>query len=151
MFSLFKKKPFFTPEQNEQIVQAIKDAEKHTSGEIRVFIESKCRFLDPLDRAKEIFDKLKMSETTHRNAVLLYVALKDRQLAVYADKGIHEKEGEEKWVQAVNIMIHHFNKDNYSAGISHCITEIGDALNEHFPFDELTNKNELPDEIIFGK
>lgn len=151
MFSFFKKKPFFTPAENELIVQAIRDAEKHTSGEIRVFVESKCRFIDPLDRAKEIFVQLKMDATVNRNAVLLYVALKDRQLAVFADQGIHEKEGEETWVEAVNIMIHHFNKDNYAEGIANCIKEIGDALAEHFPYDEATDKNELPDEIIFGK
>ena len=151
MFSFFNKKPLFTPEQNEIVVNAIKDAEKHTSGEIRVFIESKCKFIDPLDRAKEIFAELKMDATIYRNAVLLYVALKDRQLAVFADKGIHEKEGEEKWREAVNIMIHHFNKENYTDGISHCIKEIGEALQEHFPHDPSTNKNELPDEIIFGK
>lgn len=151
MFSFFKKRHFFTPEQNDHIVQSIKEAEKHTSGEVRVFIESHCRFMDPLDRAKEIFEQLQMHATTYRNAVLLYVALKDRQLAVYADQGIHEKTGEEQWQMAVNTMIHHFNKENYSVGISKCILEIGEALQEHFPFDPTTNKNELPDEIIFGK
>lgn len=151
MFSFFKKKPFFTAAENELIVQAIRDAEMHTSGEVRVFVESKCRFIDPLDRAKEIFTQLKMDATASRNAVLLYVALKDRQLAVYADQGIHEKEGEATWVDAVNTMIHHFNKDNYADGIANCIKEIGDTLADHFPYDAATDKNELPDEIIFGK
>lgn len=151
MFSLFKKKPLFTPEQNHLVVQAIQEAERHTSGEVRVFVESKCSYLDPLDRAIEIFDQLKMAATFNRNAVLLYVALKDRQLAVYADKGIHEIVGEQHWQMAVNTMIHHFNKENYVEGISSCVRQIGDALNEHFPYDANTAKNELPDDIIFGK
>ncbi len=62
MFPLFKKKPLFSPEENELIVQSIRDAERQTSGEIRVFVESKCRFIDPLDRAKEIFTNLKMNQ-----------------------------------------------------------------------------------------
>ena len=95
--SLFKKKEFFSQEENEKIVQSIRDAEKCTSGEVRVFVESKCKFLDPLDRALEIFADLKMENTEDRNAVLVYVALKDRQLAVYADKGIHEKVGDQFW------------------------------------------------------
>ena len=79
MFSLSKKKQFFSKEENEIIVQSIRDAEKQTSGEIRIFVESKCRFIDPLDRAYEIFTQLKMDKTDNRNGVLFYVALKDKQ------------------------------------------------------------------------
>jgi uncharacterized membrane protein len=148
---LFKKKDFFSKEENEKIVQSIRDAEKCTSGEVRVFVESKCKFLDPLDRALEIFAELKMENTEHRNAVLVYVALKDRQLAVYADKGIHEKVGDQFWQEVVRTILSHFNKENYAEGISQCIKEIGDALQQNFPFDKDTDKNQLPDEITFVK
>ena len=151
IFPFFKKKQFFSPADNEKIVQAIRNAEMHTSGEIRVFVESRCRFMDPMDRALEIFANLKMEQTEQRNAVLLYIALKDRQLAVYGDKGIHEKVGDEFWNAAVKKIIAHFNKDDYASGISNCVTEIGESLQLHFPYDEGTDKNELPDEIIFGK
>ena len=149
--SLFKKKKFFSQEENEKIVAAIRSAEKSTSGEVRVFVESRCKFIDPLDRALEIFAELKMENTHDRNAVLLYVALKDRQLAIYADKGIHEKVGQQFWEEEVNKILLHFDKENYAEGISNCITKIGEALVENFPFDKDTDKNELPDEIIFGR
>jgi uncharacterized membrane protein len=146
-----KKKEFFSKEDNEIIVQAIRDAEHQTSGEVRVFVESKCRYMDALDRAVEIFASLKMKKTEQRNAVLVYVAIKDRQLAVYGDSGIHEKTGDDYWKAAVYNMLSHFNKDNYAAGIAHCVTMIGEALRENFPYDKEHDKNELPDEIIFGK
>ena len=107
--------------------------------------------MDPLDRAVEIFAKLKMQNTAQRNAVLVYVAIKDRQLAVYGDTGIHKKTGDDYWKAAVNNMVSHFNKENYAVGIANCVTMIGKALQEHFPYDEDLDKNELPDEIIFGK
>jgi len=151
MFPFRSKKQFFSPADNEKIVQSIRDAEMRTSGEIRVFIESRCRFIDPMDRALEIFANLKMEQTECRNAVLLYIALKDRQLAVYGDKGIHEKVGDEFWNAAVKKIIAHFNQDNYAEGISNCVTEIGASLQQHFPYDKTLDKNELPDEIIFGK
>lgn len=151
LFPFFKKKEFFSEEEKEEIVHAIKDAEVQTSGEIRVYIESHCRFIDPVERAVEVFNSLQMDKTDLRNAVLIYVALKDRQLAVYGDSGIHEKTGDEFWKAAVDIMLHHFNKENYSKGISHIVTEIGDTLKLYFPYDKDTDKNELPDEIIFGK
>ena len=151
MFPFRKKKEFFSAEENKIIVEAIRNAELCTSGEVRVYVESKCRFVDPLDRALEIFAELKMQKTEQRNAVLVYVAIKDRQLAVYGDTGIHEKTGDEYWKAAVNNMLSHFNKENFADGIANCVTMIGEALQQHFPYDKEVDKNELPDEIIFGK
>ncbi|MDQ6757175.1 MAG: TPM domain-containing protein [Bacteroidota bacterium] len=151
MFPLFKKKEFFSLDEKEKIVQSIRDAEKCSSGEIRIYAESRCKFIDPLDRATEIFSELKMDNTQDRNAVLLYVALKDRQLAIYADKGIHDKVGTQFWEESVNKILLHFDKKNYTNGIVNCISEIGNALKENFPYNNETDKNELPDEIIFGR
>jgi uncharacterized membrane protein len=153
MFSLFKKKAvdFFSAADKELIVQAIKDAEMRTSGEVRVYIESRCTYVDPLRRAVELFQELKMHETASRNAVLVYMATKDRQLAVFGDEGIHQKVGHEFWNREVQKMLQHFNKKDYGMGISTVVRAIGEALVLHFPYNEATDKNELPDEIVFGK
>ena len=151
MFSFFKKKPFFSKEENDRIVTAIREAEKRTSGEVRVFVESRCRFIDPLDRAVEIFDTLEMEKTHLHCAVLVYVAIKDRQLAVYGDSGINAKTGHQYWEDEVSKMVSLFNKENYVEGIINCVNDIGQALQHFFPYDKLEDKNELPDEIIFGK
>lgn len=151
MFSIFKKKQFFTAQEREQIVAAIRDAEQRTSGEIRTFIENRCKYMDALDRAAELFFNLQMDKTNDRNAVLLYIALKDRQLAVFGDEGIHRKVGAEYWNQEVNLLVRNFNKENYAEGIRQCVTDIGEALHQHFPYNKTTDKNELPDDIIFGK
>jgi len=153
MLSLFKRKAehFFSPQEKQNIVQAIQQAEHNTSGEIRIYIESKCRFVNALDRALEIFNKLNMHTTQQRNAVLLYVAIKDRQLAVYGDVGIHQKVGDTFWNEAVAKIIAAFNKEDYAKGIAQMIIEIGQALQHHFPYDAKTDINELPDDIVFGK
>jgi uncharacterized membrane protein len=149
--SLFPPKRLLPAEDEQLVVQAIQASEKRTSGEIRVYIEGRCRFVDPLDRAVEIFDALKMYETAERNAVLVYVAVKDRQLAVFADKGIHAKAGPQFWPDTVKTMLQHFNRQQYGAGIAGMVTQIGEALHTHFPYDGKTDKNELPDDIVFGK
>ena len=153
MLELFKKKAprFFSTEDQDKIVQAIKNAELQTSGEVRVYIESRCRFMDAIDRASELFFGLKMQETAQRNGVLVYVAMKDRQLAVFADEGIYQREGRDFWNGAVKKMLQHFNKENYPEGIATVVQEIGSVLSRHFPYDGATDKNELPDEIVFGK
>jgi uncharacterized membrane protein len=152
MFSFFRKKiSFFTEEQKHMVVKAIQHAEKNTSGEVRVFIESRCRWVDAIDRAAEIFFSLKMDKTEQRNAVLVYVAMKDRQLAVFGDAGIHEKVGNEYWNKVVTEMLTGFNSNNYSESIANCVIQIGQALQQEFPYNKDTDKNELPDDIVFGK
>lgn len=152
MFSLFKKnKQLFPEEDTRLIVKAIRQAEKSTSGEVRVFVENRCSWMDALDRAAELFFGLKMDKTELRNGVLVYIALKDHQLAVFGDEGIHRKVGSEYWNNIVKEMLASFNKQDYSKGIAECVIQIGDALQKHFPYERDTDKNELPDEIVFGR
>jgi uncharacterized membrane protein len=151
MFSFFKKKDFFTAEEQQLIIESIRNAERMTSGEVRVFVESKCSYMDAIDRAAELFFQLEMQKTDDRNAVLLYVAMKDRQLAVFGDEGIHHKVGNEYWNNEVHKMISNFNRENYAAGIVEVVKDIGAALTKNFPFNNDTDKNELPDDIVFGK
>ena len=147
----FRRKDFFSETEKQLIVSSIQAAEKQTSGEIRVFVESRCKYVDPLDRAAEIFAGLKMEETAARNGVLVYVAIRDRQLALLGDKGIHEKVGAEFWNKEVKLILSHFNRADYAAGIAHVVEEIGEALRTHFPYDKDGDINELPDDIVFGK
>jgi uncharacterized membrane protein len=149
--SLFKRKEFFTDEEKQSIVDAVRMAEQRTSGEVRVFVESHCRYVNAIDRAVEIFENLQMQRTELRNATLVYVAIKDRQLAVFGDEGIHQKVGNEYWANEVVKMINAFNRDNIAEGIRQCVLNIGEALAMHFPYDRGTDKNELPDDIVFGK
>ena len=151
MFSFFKKKNFFTAEEQQLIIEAIQNAERMTSGEVRVFVESKCSYMDAIDRAAELFFQLEMQKTDDRNAVLVYVAMKDRQLAVFGDEGIHKRVGNEYWSTEVKKMISNFNRENYAAGIAEVVKDIGTALTKNFPFNNDTDKNELPDDIVFGK
>ena len=107
--------------------------------------------MDAIDRAAELFFQLQMEKTDDRNAVLVYVAIKDRQLAIFGDEGIHKKVGDEYWGIEVKKMITNFNKENYAEGISEVVDDIGEALTKHFTYNNDTDKNELPDDIVFGK
>ena len=151
IFPWQRKQKFFDEEESTLIVNAIKQAEQRTNGEVRVFVESKCSWMDAIDRAHELFFKLGMQQTENRNASLVYVAIKDRQLAVFGDEGIHRKVGDAYWNSVVTDMLSHFNKDNYAQGIADSVLKIGEALATHFPFDRQTDINELPDEIVFGR
>ena len=152
-FSLFKSntEKLLNTSDKQMLVQAIQAAEKTTSGEIRVHVESRTKKGDALSRATEIFFKQKMNATKERNGVLVYVAVEDRKLAIYADQGIYDKVGVEFWYSQVQEMTAHFKEENYVQGMSVVIAEIGKALTHHFPYDRVTDTNELSDEIMIGK
>ena len=151
IFPWKKKKEFFDVEETRVIVEAIQKAESMTSGEVRLFVESKCSYMDAIDRATELFFQLQMQKTDDRNAVLVYVAMKDRQLAVFGDEGIHKKVGNDYWKKEVDKMIRNFNREDYAEGLKEIILDIGEALTKYFPYNKNTDKNELPDDIVFGK
>jgi uncharacterized membrane protein len=145
-----KKKRFFSQEEEERMVEAIRSAEMQTSGEIRLYVESHCKMVNPLDRAKELFIQLEMAKTQDRNGVLLYFAMKDRQLAILGDEGIHARLGQEFWNNEIRTIIADFKQKNFVDGICHMIEDVGNALKLNFPYTS-DDKNELSDGIVFGK
>lgn len=151
-FFFLKRKPrFLTHDEAAKVLEAIGMAEKKTSGEIRVYIESRCKYVNPMDRAAEVFWNLKMDHTKDRNAVLVYVASKDHQVAVWGDDGIHKAAGPHFWENEIVQVINHFKQNAYAEGLVHAILDIGEILSQHFPYQSSTDKNELPDDIIFGR
>lgn len=140
----------FAPGEAERIVAAIQQAERRTSGEVRVYVESRCRYVDPLYRAAELFFGLKMDLTDQRNAVLVYVAMRDHQFAIFADQGIFREMGKDYWEKEASKMLEAFKRESYADGLVSVIEDIGEALKDHFPYQAKDDKNELPDNIIFG-
>lgn len=146
----FGKKELLSEEEKNRLVQAVRGAERLTSGEIRLFVESRCAYMDALDRATEIFRSLGMEKTRQRNSVLLYIALKDHQFAILGDEGIHNKVGQDFWKKEAQLLKSHFSQHKFMEGMETCIREIGESLQLHFPY-ESGDANELPDDIVLGK
>jgi len=140
---------YFTEEIRSRINTAIAAAEKKTSGEIRLFIENTCSG-EVLDRAAFLFKELKMDATNERNGVLFYLAMKTQKFAILGDSGINSKVPKDFWLDIKVEMQNFFVKDEFSAGLVKGITMAGDALQKYFPY-EAGDKNELSDEIVFGK
>ncbi len=146
---LFKKKPIFDEVQNQKLIEAIQHAEKETSGEVRVYVELRCKYIDAMERAEELFFQLNMQHTGDRNGVLVYVALKDRQFAILGDEGIHKKVGDHFWKKQAAGMREAFREKQYVDGIATAVRSIGESLKTYFPHQP-DDENELPDDIIYG-
>ena len=113
-------------------------------------MEQHCAYINPLDRAKEIFAELEIYKTKDRNGVLLYIATKDHQLALLGDEGIYKKMGQVFWDNEVKLMLAEFKQHHFIDGVCKIIADIGQALKENFPYAS-DDKNELDDGIVYGK
>lgn len=142
-------KRFFTQEEQDQIVNAILNAELDTSGEIRVHIETYCKE-DVLDRAAFLFKKLNMNKTELHNGVLFYLAVKSHKFAIIGDAGINAAVPENFWDDIKAQMTVQFKQNNFVEGLTVGILEAGKHLKKHFPH-HVDDINELPDEISFDR
>ena len=143
-----KAETFLTKEQEQTLVDAIKVAEKNTSGEIRVHLE-KASDVPPMDRALDLFYQLKMNETVQRNGVLIYVAIESNKFAILGDEGIHNKVTDSFWNATKDIVISHFRKKEYTIGLELAILDVGEKLKTYFPYQS-DDVNELSDNISKG-
>lgn len=141
-------KDFFTASQQEAIQASIATAELNTSGEIRLHVDGKCPG-DPVAKAIKVFEKLKMHETELRNGVLIYVAIKDKKLAILGDKGINEAVSDDFWDAIKNDLVFHFKEGKYTEGLVEGIHASGEQLKAHFPYQS-DDTNELSNDISFG-
>lgn len=138
-------KNFFTPEEEELIVNAIVAAEKNTSGEIRVHIESHHE-RPPLERAQEVFYLLEMNKTAARNGVLFYLATEDHNFAIIGDEGIDKAVENDFWDCTKDVVIGHFKESRFAQGLAEGILRAGNRLQKYFPYAD-DDANELPNEI----
>ena len=142
-----RTKEFLSKLEHDRVVDAIRQAESKTSGEIRVYVQRGKLKTDPLIVAQKKFQRLQMHKTQARNAVLIFVAPREHKFAVVGDQAIHEKCGDEFWQRVVEGMRTHFQNEKFSHALIEAINEIGKLLAAHFPKTS-ANINELPDDVI---
>ena len=143
-----KVEDFLTKEEEQEIVEAIRMAERNTSGEIRVHIE-KNTSLDVYERATEVFHELNMDTTTLKNGVLIYCAVDDHNFVICGDKGINDLVPDDFWNCTRDVMATEFRKGDFKQGLINGITRAGQQLQHFFPWQE-DDKDELSNEISRG-
>jgi uncharacterized membrane protein len=143
---LFKKK-LLSSDDEARLIKAIHDAEKKTSGEIRVHIESACEG-DALEACKKMFTDLKMDQTKDRNGILFFLAIDSRAFAVWGDEGIHKKVSDEFWVHITECAISYFKRHDLIGGLERSVELCGEKLQLYFPLAH-DDKDELSNEISY--
>ena len=134
-------------EEDRRVVDAIKQAESNTSGEIKVHIENHCRG-DVEERSLVVFNRLKLNETKLHNGVLIYLAVKDRKFAILGDEGINNVVEDGFWNDVKDLMVSHFKDGHFADGLEQGILRCGEKLKIYFPYQS-DDTNEIPDDISY--
>ncbi len=145
---VFFPRKFLTKQEGDSIINCIKEAEKMTSGEIRVHFQKKIKG-DVKDAAVDAFLRLKMYETADRNGVLFFIVPKKKLFAVIGDKGIDEVVPDDFWTEVIELLETYFKDKKWKEGLCKAIAKTGKKLKKYFPIQE-DDKNELPDEISYS-
>lgn len=143
-----KVEDFLTQEEEQEIVQAICEAEKNTSGEIRVHLEKQTS-ISSNNRAVEVFYQLKMDTTKDANGVLIYVAVENKLFAICGDKGINNVVPKDFWDETKTVIAKNFERGKFKQGLVDGILLAGQQLKHYFPHED-NDINELPNEISKG-
>jgi uncharacterized membrane protein len=146
MFGKKKKEFFFNEAEEHKIIDAIRKAEDHTSGEIRVHVEPECKG-DSFQRAIELFAELEMHRTQLHNGVLFYLAYESHKFSIVADEGINKAVPENFWEEIKDMMQSKFKDKDFVLGLTEGIALTGQQLKTYFPIDEEADQNELSDDI----
>ncbi len=144
-----KVENFLTVAEEAEVVEAIRLAEKETSGEIRVHIE-KTTSGDAFGRATEVFHLLKMDQTKLKNGVLIYLAVEDKTFAICGDKGIDDVVADDFWNTTKDVMAARFRDGNFKQGLIDGIKMAGSQLQRYFPCED-DDQDELSNEISNGE
>ncbi len=147
---------FLTSNEEKAIIEAIRIAEKNTSGEIKVHLESTIKnsseedkFKGAFQRAQEVFHFLHIDNTKHSNGVLIYIAVEDHVLVILGDKGINDVVEDNFWERTKDLILSHFKKGELKEGLVKGILNAGEQLKAHFPYLD-NDTNELSDSISIG-
>ncbi|MBN1940424.1 MAG: TPM domain-containing protein [Candidatus Aminicenantes bacterium] len=133
-----------------RVLEAIAEAEYRTSGEIRVSISR--FFWGPVrPTAERAFHRLKMDATKDRNGILFYIVPSRRKFVILGDEGIHARVGPDFWTETASALSRRFRNGEFTDGLIEGIRTAGERLAAHFPHDRATDRNELPDEIDYGR
>ena len=146
---LFTRKGLLRAIDQARIQEAIREAERRTSGEIRVSV-SRYFWGNVRKVADSAFARLGMAATRQRNGILFFIVPSRRRFAILGDEGIHAKVGQEFWEKAAAAVSERFREGDFTTGLVRGIEMVGEQLARHFPYDPTTDVNELPDDVDFG-
>lgn len=131
-----------------RVVEAIREAERLTSGEIRVSVAH--FFWGNVEKtAGKAFHQLGMEYTADRNGVLIFIVPSRKRFAILGDRGIHEKVGQAFWEDVSACLSSHFREGAFTEGLVEGIRMVGERLATHFPSAGKADRNELSDHVNF--
>ncbi|MHB8055661.1 MAG: TPM domain-containing protein, partial [Candidatus Aminicenantales bacterium] len=128
---------WITKIDEDRVRKAIAEAERRTSGEIRVSVSR--FFWGPVRPvAERAFSRLKMSQTKDRNGILFFIVPSRRRFVILGDEGIHGHAGQDFWTKTAAALSGRFRKREFTEGLIEGILTAGECLATHFPFDSST-------------
>lgn len=144
----------FTPALLDEMTRAIADGEKRHKGEVCFAVEARLSPWDVLEgldarkRAEQVFAQLRVWDTEHNVGVLFYILLAEHRIEIIADRGIAAAVPPSEWDAICTRMRECFARHDWREGALGGIAAAHELLALHFPGNDKSKPDELPDRPV---
>lgn len=136
------------PEELDRLSAKIAAAEQLTSAELRVVI-TRSSWFGLKNKAHKLFRKYGLHETAQRNAVMILVDTRSRELLIYGDDGVHQRVDETFWSDVRDAMLEELRAGMLAGALATGIRLVGEKLAMLFPAGS-NDRNEITNDVIFA-
>lgn len=147
----WRMRAHFSEAAMQAITAAVRDSEQRHGGEIRVAIEADWPLAElwqkttPRQRAVQVFAQLHVWDTAHRNGVLIYLCLADRDVEIVADRGLDSVVSAQEWEQVCRRIEQACAQGQYQAALCEAVRDTGELIARRYPAKD---RNEQPDRPV---
>ena len=147
---------WLTPTAQQQLNQAITEAEQGHRGEVVLVIEnhlpiSSARLQNSRDRAIEVFGDYRVWDTQDNTGVLVYLNICERRLEIVADRGINSHVMPTMWQAMCDKAIEGIKANRHIDSLVALLGDVGQLLRQYYQLDNDPSGNEIVDKMIFIK
>ncbi len=136
-----------SPADLDRLHAKITAAERVTSAELRVIL-TRSSWLGIKNKARTLFAKYGLDKTAQRNAVMILIDTRSRELLIYGDEGVDSRVEPTFWDDVRDAMIEELHAGRLSDGLATGIRMVGERLSVLFPA-EAADRNEIENDLIF--
>lgn len=135
-------------EELDRLSVKIAAAEKMTSAELCVVL-TRSSWFGIKNKARRLFRRYGLHETAQRNAVMILVDTRSRELLIYGDDGVHQRVGEMFWSDVRDAMLDELRAGRLADALATGIRLVGEKLAVLFPAAG-DDRNEIAHDVIFA-
>lgn len=134
LLGAFRRRPFLTPTEREQIEAGLATARRHAGAPINLFIDERAA-ADPEARARQVFRDWELDDAGRSRAILVYACAATRRFVLVGGDEIRRVVPQASWDTLQRNLTRHFEEQRYCDGLFKAVADAAIMLHAAFRAD----------------